>query len=101
MLKQSVLVLSYFRSFKRERIIVPLDRQFVVYPGVAGVDEGAGVEEVFLIKGPLYTQAFCLLDRRLLHWSSSTRSRVAGCFELVEAGVDEVGQLVAAGRGRF
>ena len=28
-----------------ERIIVPLDRHFVVYPGSAGVDEGAGVDE--------------------------------------------------------
>ena len=29
----------------RERIIVPLDRQFVVYHGGAGIDEGAGVDE--------------------------------------------------------
>ena len=28
-----------------ERIIVPLDRLFVVYPGSAGVGEGAGVDE--------------------------------------------------------
>ena len=31
-------------SLSRERIIVPLDRHFVVYPGVAGVDEGAGLD---------------------------------------------------------
>ena len=30
---------------KGERIIVPLDRQFVVYPGGAGVDEGAGLHK--------------------------------------------------------
>ena len=29
----------------RERIIVPLDRQFVIYPGGACVDKGAGVDE--------------------------------------------------------
>ena len=30
----------------REGIIVALDRRFIVYPGVASVDEGAGVEDV-------------------------------------------------------
>ena len=29
-----------------EHIIVHLDRRFVLYPGVAGVDEGAGVDDV-------------------------------------------------------
>ena len=29
----------------REGIILPLDQHFVVYPGGAGVDEGADVEE--------------------------------------------------------
>ena len=33
------------RSWSRERIIVPLDRHFVVYTGGAGVDEGASVDE--------------------------------------------------------
>ena len=32
----------------REGIIIPLDRHFVVYPGGAGVEEGASVEEVSL-----------------------------------------------------
>ena len=31
--------------FLWERIIVPLDRHFVIYPGGAGVDEGAGLDE--------------------------------------------------------
>ena len=43
-----------------ERIIVPLDRRFVVYPGVAGVDEGAGVEDV--------KHEVPLQHRPLLHW---------------------------------
>ena len=29
----------------RERIIVPLDRHFIVYPGGAGVVEGASVDK--------------------------------------------------------
>ena len=49
-------------GFIGERIIVPLDRHFVVYPRGAGVDE-------------------------VLHWSTSTRGRVAG---VEEAGVEEV-----------
>ena len=35
----------------RERIIVPLYRQFVVYPGVAGVEEGAVVEDIQILAG--------------------------------------------------
>ena len=39
-----------------ERIIVPLDRHFVVYPGGAGVDEGAGVDkEDLFYTGLFYT----------------------------------------------
>ena len=38
-----------------ERIIIPLDGQFLVYPGVAGVDEGAGVVEVFLFYTGLHS----------------------------------------------
>ena len=34
-----------FSSNFRKGIIVPLDRRFVVYPRVAGVDEGAGVDK--------------------------------------------------------
>ena len=34
-----------YSLFEREGIIVALDRRFVVYPGGAGVDEGAGVED--------------------------------------------------------
>ena len=33
---------------RRERIIVPLDRHFVVYTGGAGLDEGAGLHEGYL-----------------------------------------------------
>ena len=46
----------------REGIIVALDRRFVVYPrlSVAGVDEGAGVEDV--------KHEVPLLHRPLLHW---------------------------------
>ena len=36
-------------GFIGERIIVPLDRHFVVYPGGAGVDEGAGGDKGDLI----------------------------------------------------
>ena len=36
-------------QIKREGIIVPLDRRFVVYPRGASVDQGAGVEEVSLV----------------------------------------------------
>ena len=32
-------------SPEREGIIVPLDQRFVVYPGGAGVDEGARVDK--------------------------------------------------------
>ena len=45
-----------------ERIIVPLDQQFVVYPGGAGVDEVAGVDEgdVFYTGSLFYTGTlFC------------------------------------------
>ena len=35
----------------RERIIVPLDRQFIIYPGVSGVDEGAGEEDIQILAG--------------------------------------------------
>ena len=45
-----------------ERIIVPLDRQFVVYPGGAGVDEVASVDEgdVFYTGSLFYTGTlFC------------------------------------------
>ena len=31
----------------RERIIIPLDRHFVVSPGGASVDKGAGLDEGF------------------------------------------------------
>ena len=41
-----------------ERIIVLLDRQFVVYPGGAGVDEGAGVEDIYTGKSLFYTGLF-------------------------------------------
>ena len=34
-----------FVDYNWEGIIVPLDRRFVVYPGAAGVGEGAGVDE--------------------------------------------------------
>ena len=37
--------IRFCRTFCRERIIVPLDRHFVIYPGSAGVDEGASVDE--------------------------------------------------------
>ena len=42
-----------------ERIIVPLDRRIVVYPGGAGVDEDAGVEEEvpLLHRIPTFTPA--------------------------------------------
>ena len=36
---------SLKQSLPWERIIVPLDWHFVVYPGSAVVDEGAGVDE--------------------------------------------------------
>ena len=57
-------------TFKREGIIIALDRRFVVYPGLAGVDEGAGLEdiehEVPLLHWPLLHrhlhQAQCLLQ---------------------------------------
>ena len=42
------MILSYVQiksRFSRERIIVPIDRHFVVYPGDAGVDEGAGLDK--------------------------------------------------------
>ena len=48
-----------------ERIIVHLERHFVVYPGVAGVDEGAGVDDV--------EHEVNLLHRPLLHPYHSMR----------------------------
>ena len=49
----------------RERIIVHLDQCFVVYPGVAGVDEEAGVDDV--------EHEVPLLHRPLQHWYHSMR----------------------------
>ena len=37
--------IEFRHAFKWERIIVPLDRHFVVYTGDAGVDEGTGVDQ--------------------------------------------------------
>ena len=49
----------YLICILREGIIVGLDRRFVVYPGGAGVDEGAGVEDggppVFYTGSLVYT----------------------------------------------
>ena len=44
------------KTYFRERIIVPLDQHFVVYPGGAGVDESAGVDEGYIFyTGLFYT----------------------------------------------
>ena len=40
-----------------ERIIIPLDRQFVVYPRGVGVDQGAGVEDIYR-RSLFYTSLF-------------------------------------------
>ena len=53
-------------SFKREGIIIPLYRHFVIYPGGTSVDEGAGVEEVSLI-----------YPRTLVYIGTRCRSRAA------------------------
>ena len=53
----------------RERIIVPLDRQFVVYLGNAGVDEGASVDEgdIFYTGSLLYNGTLFCRDAGI-HW---------------------------------
>ena len=54
----------YFSFKVRERIIIPLDRQFVVYSGGASVDEGAGVDEgdVFYTGSLFYTSTLFYRD---------------------------------------
>ena len=44
-------------------IIVALDRRFVVYPGVAGVEEGAGVEDLFYTRPLLHRQPYFVYPR--------------------------------------
>ena len=48
-----------YTSIFWEGIIVALDWRFVIFPGLAGVDEGAGVEDVI--------HEVPLLHRPLLH----------------------------------
>ena len=51
-----------FAIVQQELIIVPLDRQLVVYPVGAGVDQGAGIDEgdVFYTSSIFYTGTlFC------------------------------------------
>ena len=126
-------------TLKRQRIIIPLDWQFVVYPGGAGVDEGdvfytsslfcrdAGIEEgsgqcrmqkrvavsfIYTIQSRAAgvekgrcRRGRCRRGRPLLHRPFSTPYKVGHPVQknssTLATSVDEVGQPVAARRGRF
>ena len=79
-----------------QRIIVPLERHFVVYTGIAGVDEGAGEDEGDVF----YTGTLFCRDTGIEEGSGWCRRRNI-ILSTPATGVDEVGQPIEAGRGRF
>ena len=70
--------IEFRHAFKWERIIVPLDRHFVVYTGDACVDEGTGVDEgdVFFTGSLFYTGTLFCRDAGIEEGSGWCRKEV-------------------------
>ena len=60
-----------------ERIILPLDRQFVIYPGGAGVDEGARVDKGEECPGVVYPGSCDVLIEKLIKFTGVPSSTPA------------------------
>ena len=69
-----------YAKIDREGIIVALDQRFVIYPGGAGVDEGAGVEDrikgCWCTRGSRYRRQ-TLYRRSLFYTGNRSRQSMA------------------------